>query len=197
MGRLRSFDERDVVAMARDAFWQYGYGGTSVELLTASTGLARGSLYAAFGDKHALFVRALQSYCDAAIRRLVDDLRGEQTSSAYSGLVRHVRNMARANISDRTRRGCLMAKSAAELVPADTEVTAQIKQVYDTYRSELTQAVHRAQADGDIDPGASADGIAALILLTLRGMEATRKLGASKTDISAAADQLIASISRR
>ena len=67
MPRPRTFDESDVIAAARDEFWSRGYGATSVEDLTAATGLGKGSLYGAFGDKHALFIRALDDYITTAL----------------------------------------------------------------------------------------------------------------------------------
>ena len=50
MARPRTFDEQEVVAAARDEFWERGYAATSVDDLTAATGLGKGSLYGAFGD---------------------------------------------------------------------------------------------------------------------------------------------------
>ena len=69
MPRPREFDESDVVAAARDEFWSRGYAATSVDDLTAVTGLGKGSLYGAFGDKHGLFLRALDDYIGTVARR--------------------------------------------------------------------------------------------------------------------------------
>ena len=62
MARPREFDEEEVLDRALDVFWRRGYGATSVEDLTAATGLGRGSLYAAFGDKETLFLTCLRRY---------------------------------------------------------------------------------------------------------------------------------------
>ena len=74
MPRPRNFDEDTVVAAARDRFWGGGYAATSVDDLTAATGLGKGSLYGAFGDKHGLFVRALDGYCVDAMDRVKEQL---------------------------------------------------------------------------------------------------------------------------
>ena len=73
MARPRKFDESDVVAAARDEFWTRGYAATSVDDLTAATGLGKGSLYGAFGDKHGLFLRALDDYITSSL----DDVRAQ------------------------------------------------------------------------------------------------------------------------
>ena len=65
VGRPREVDEDAVLEAARDAFWQKGYEATSLADLCQCTGLHKGSLYQSFGDKHALFMRALQRYAQA------------------------------------------------------------------------------------------------------------------------------------
>ena len=60
-GRPRSFDTDDVLARVRDTFWKYGYAGTSMDQLSAATGLHKPSLYGAFGDKKALYLAALDT----------------------------------------------------------------------------------------------------------------------------------------
>src|ERR1043165_6246803 len=59
-GRPRSFDADAVLDKARAVFWNLGYAATSLDDLAAATGLNRPSLYAAFGDKHALYMAALE-----------------------------------------------------------------------------------------------------------------------------------------
>ena len=66
MARPRSFDEAAVLRAARDKFWSSGYAGTKVDDIAAATGLGKGSLYGAFGDKHALFLRVYDDYCTEA-----------------------------------------------------------------------------------------------------------------------------------
>ena len=77
MARPRTFDESDVVAAARDEFWSRGYAATSVDDLTAATGLGKGSLYGAFGDKHSLYLRALDDYISSSL----DDVRASSARS--------------------------------------------------------------------------------------------------------------------
>ena len=61
-GRPRSFDTDEVLGRVRDTFWKYGYAGTSMDQLSAATGLHKPSLYGAFGDKKALYLAALDNY---------------------------------------------------------------------------------------------------------------------------------------
>ena len=61
-GRPRAFDEDDVVAAILDVFWSQGYARTSLDDIARATGVHRPSLYASFGDKKAMYLRALESF---------------------------------------------------------------------------------------------------------------------------------------
>ncbi|MET0704385.1 MAG: TetR/AcrR family transcriptional regulator [Mycobacterium sp.] len=192
MGRQRQFDERQAVKSAQDQFWRHGYAGTSLRDLIAATGVSRGSLYAAFGDKHSLFMRALDSYCAMSLRRAAQELGGEPPSTAYDGIVNHVRCVADRRAADTERRGGFLAKCAAELIPADEEATARITATFELYRRALTVSIVRAQREHDLDPRADPDALAGFILGGLYGLEALHKLGESGSTVHATAEQLIA-----
>src|SRR4029453_6387021 len=69
-GRPRSFDVEAAVERAMDVFWSRGYHATALPDLLRATKLSRGSLYAAFGDKHSLFLLALDRFIDIAFTRM-------------------------------------------------------------------------------------------------------------------------------
>ncbi|MET0704514.1 MAG: TetR/AcrR family transcriptional regulator [Mycobacterium sp.] len=190
MARPRKFVEEDVIAAARDQFWSAGYAGTSLDDLTEATGLGRGSLYGAFGDKHELFLRALDDYRGIVMSRVTADLRQDGVG-AYRRLVGHIRNMADTVPAD-AKRGCLMAKSAAELGSTDKEVLQRVKRSLQQYQSELQAVIEDAQRDGDIAATADAEELALLVLTFLRGSEALRKSGFAVTRMRSAAEQFIA-----
>ena len=148
MPRPRTFDESDVIAAARDEFWSRGYGATSVDDLTAATGLGKGSLYGAFGDKHALFMRALDDYITTALDGVHAQLHDAEYN-AYERLTRHIRWQAKAAATDKARRGCMMARTAAELGSTDDEVERKVERAYAIWRNELADTITEAQRDGD------------------------------------------------
>ena len=195
MARPRKFVEDQVIEAARDQFWGHGYAGTSLDDLVAVTGLGRGSLYGAFGDKHTIFMRALDEYSTATMAAVRAELR-DSAESAYDRLVGHIRSMARVNATDSKRRGCLTAKSAAELGATDKAVARGIKRFLDTYRSELAETIAAAQREGHLDSAVNSRDLAALVLAILRGMEALRKGGASSATITSAGEQAIALLPR-
>jgi AcrR family transcriptional regulator len=196
MARPRTFDETDVVAAARDEFWSRGYAATSVDDLTAVTGLGKGSLYGAFGDKHSLYLRALDDYIVSSL----DDVRASLRNpgmSAYERLAGHIRGQAKALVADKARRGCLMAKSAAELGATDGDVEKKVERAYATWRDELVACIKEAQRDGTVDVKQNPQSLASTLLAFMRGQEALHKGGARPAQLKAAADEMVSLIPTR
>ena len=86
MGRPPEFEEEEVVADAIQAFWKRGYASTSIPDLMAATDLERGSIYKAFGDKYALFERALGTYLETGLAGMLNAL--QSASSPLLGIER-------------------------------------------------------------------------------------------------------------
>lgn len=193
MPRPRTFDESDVIAAARDEFWSRGYAATSVDDLASATGLGKGSLYGAFGDKHGLFLRALEDYIGTALDGVRAQLR-DPRYSAYDRLARHIRAQVKAIAADKPRRGCMIAKSAAELSATDDAVERVVERAYAAWIAELVDCVSEAQRDGAIDRKQNPQALAATLLAFMRGQEALHKGGAKPAQIRAAAEQMIALI---
>ena len=195
MPRPRTFEEDDVVAAARSAFWSGGYAGTSLDDLTTATGLGKGSLYGAFGDKHTLFLRALDGYCEAAVQSAREQLRGP-VEGAYGRLAEFVRAHAALNTADIARLGCLMAKSAAELAGTDAQVREKVSYTLTEIHTELAGVIADAQREGTVARQADPDKSASLLLAVLRGLEAIHQGGVDDRVVVDAAEQALQLIAR-
>src|SRR5580698_10081705 len=87
-GRPRAYDTKTALKQATDTFWRTGYSGTSLDSIAAATGMNPPSLYAAFGNKRALYLEALTHYWElslAATREALaeDHPLGESLMLAY------------------------------------------------------------------------------------------------------------------
>ena len=190
MARPRCFDEADVVAAARDEFWKRGYAATSMDDLTRATGLGKGSLYGAFGDKHGLFLRALDNYLDARLDAVRAQLR-DPNRAAFDRLKRHIRLQTKAAASEGGQRGCLMTKSASELGAVDPDVSARTERTLSAWQRELVDTIKQAQRDGAIRNEVSPQALAANVLALLRGLEALTIGGIKPAQIRAAGEEAI------
>ncbi|MEU6341575.1 TetR/AcrR family transcriptional regulator [Streptomyces sp. NPDC046977] len=195
MARPRSFDEDQVLRAVRDRFWSTGYAATSVDDILRDTGLGKGSLYGAFGDKHQLFLRAFRDYCDGLVRAIGDRLEGPD-EGALERLGGQVRDVAAATASDVDLRGCLLANGAAELSGRDPEVQAIARRTFAALEELFTTCVAAAQRAGDIDPAADPARLAGLLLAVIRGIEALGKGGSGPESLHAVADTAMALLPR-
>jgi TetR/AcrR family transcriptional repressor of nem operon len=195
MARPRKFNEAEVVSAARDQFWLHGFNGTSLDDLTEVTGLGRGSLYGAFTDKRALFLRALDDYATVAMGHALVDLRDPE-KSGRDRLVDHIHFISKLLTADTKGRGCLMAKSAAEMGATDKEVARRVRKWLDAYQRDIVDAIQAGQREGDIDPDTDPEELALLILALLRGAEALRKGGMPPRAIATIAERTIALLPR-
>jgi TetR/AcrR family transcriptional repressor of nem operon len=167
IGRPREFDEDDAVRAAMQAFRRRGYHATSLTDLTEATGLHRGSLYGAFGDKHGLLLTALERYSRDALAQMDGELAGG--ASSLAGVRRYLRAQAEQAAGGR---GCLIANTALELLPGDDEVAAAVEAHQRAVEDRLAAALKQA--------GLKSPRIAARVLLAVTN--GLWELGRTKPD---------------
>jgi TetR/AcrR family transcriptional regulator, transcriptional repressor for nem operon len=184
--RPREFDEERVLSAVRSAFWDHGYAGTSLDTLLAASGLGKGSLYGAFGDKQHLFLRVLRDYDDANDRML-----REWLETADRG-VDVIRRFVAGTVGDeQARRGCLLANTAVELSGSVPEVAAEARRSYAATTAALADAVRRAQREGDVGAGVDAEETARAILAGQLGLIVLGRIGQHPAALSAMAETLL------
>jgi TetR/AcrR family transcriptional repressor of nem operon len=191
MARPREFDEEQVVRAARERFWNAGYAATSMTDLAEATGLGKTSLYGAFGDKHALFMRIFDEYSADAIESAEAELGGPDETA-----LDRIRDylLANARGSAGNPRGCLLARGTAELASVDTEVAERAKQAYAGLSAVLGHAVEAAQRAGDVDPDGDPRVLGDLILAVHRGTEALGRGGAEGPALRALVETFVAQL---
>ncbi|WP_369268801.1 TetR/AcrR family transcriptional regulator [Streptomyces sp. R11] len=192
MPRPRAFDERQVLERAREQFWATGYAGTRMDDIAQATGLGKGSLYGAFGDKGKLFHRVFGDWCTAVVEVAEGRLAGGPDAEALARLSGYVHLMAENTASDTERRGCLLAKGAAELAQHDPTVAGRSAETMTALLTLLRMEISAAQRHGDIDSGADPERLAALLLTVVRGIEAVGKAGLDPETLRNIADTALA-----
>jgi TetR/AcrR family transcriptional repressor of nem operon len=193
-GRPREFDTEAAVARAMNVFWSSGYHGTSLPDLLEATALSRGSLYAAFGDKHGLFLRALDRYINDALARLEGEL--DPRKSALAGV-----RTCLAGYVDRTsgsagKRGCLLVATAMELAAHDPDVEQRIRRFFRVLETRLAEALACARASGELADGVDPKAAARLLVCLVEGMRVVGKTGSDRTTSQAAVQTLIDQLAR-
>jgi TetR/AcrR family transcriptional regulator, transcriptional repressor for nem operon len=191
MARPREFDEAAVLDAARAAFRAKGYAATSLQDLMDATGLGKGSLYAAFGDKRGLYLRVLAQYAGEGVAGAEAALNGDEP--ALAALRAYLLAMAHGSVRGPS---CLLASSTAELAGRDQDVSACLRQTFGALDAALVAAVRRAQEEGDVDPAADAEALGAMLLAVARGIEALGHGGASEERLVRTAEAAVAGLPR-
>lgn len=169
VGRPRQFDEDDVLEKAMQAFWANGYEATSMADLVAATGLLKGSLYQAFGNKHALFVVALRRYLESMRRQETELL--ESASSPLAGIRAVLHSLIdMADGEDGTPMGCMAVNTLIEVTPHDPQVQKIMEGHMNAVSKTMSAAVAQAQAAGEVSPTNPPEVITALMMTFMAGV---------------------------
>jgi TetR/AcrR family transcriptional repressor of nem operon len=191
MSRPPGFDKAQVLEQVERQFRKSGYSGTSLDDLCAVTGLGRGSLYAAFGDKHTLFLRALDGYCGRSESILLASLDGPD-DEALDRLRSFLTSSAHIVFADSDGLGCMAGKFAVELAGQDDAVALRIKHNLDLIQDALVGCITAAQRNGDLEPAAPSRDLASLFMTVARGIDVLTQAGAEIADMEGAADRAFA-----
>ena len=188
-GRPRSFDVDAAVERAMGVFWSRGYHATALPDLLRATELSRGSLYAAFGDKHSLFLRALDRYIADAVTRMDVELapRREPLDALRAYLAGYVDRTSGAN----GRRGCLLVATAMELAGQDAEIGRRVAGFFRAMEARLADALSRAKVAGKLADGVDPASAAKILVCFVEGLRVVGKTAPTRITSQATADALL------
>ena len=184
MARPREFDEEQVIEKLMNVFWEKGYEATSMKDLVAASGLLKGSLYGAFGDKHAQYLAALRHYHHTRIQASIDMLRGEGTprqkiSRLFDGVIEPTKRGLFAG-------GCLLCNASLEVAATDREVKAEVKTTIRRLKVAIMEALQPAVPNEE-----QAGSLAACIVSAYFGTRILAKGGAPAAMIGATRDHCL------
>ena len=173
MARQKEFDPDAALDRALDLFWERGYEATSMADLVEHLGIGRASLYATFGSKHELYLKALDRYLLKVDPSPLEFL--SRPGPALPLVRALVMRYAHEAAGDTKRRGCMMANAAAERLPADRLVARRVEMAWDGLEAALATALHRAQAQGELSAEKDPRSLARFFLVFLQGLKLVSK----------------------
>ena len=178
-----------VVERAMDVFWSRGYHATALPDLLRATKLSRGSLYAAFGDKHSLFLRALDRYIADALTRM--DIELDPRKDPFDGLRAYLAGYVDRTSGANGRRGCLLVATAMELAGRDAEVDRRIGGFFKAMEGRVAAALTRAKAAGQLADGVEPSSAARILVCFVEGLRVVGKTAPTRMTSQATADALL------
>jgi TetR/AcrR family transcriptional regulator, transcriptional repressor for nem operon len=167
MARPREFDEEAVLDAAVQCFWEHGYEATSVRDLIEKTGITGASLYNAFGDKRALYQRALDRYVEDSV---VDRIRRCEALAPREAIGAFFDEIVRRSLDDRKHKGCMLVNAALDVAPNDPGFQRIVAAVLVRVEKFFLGRVEAGQADGTITRSLAAKTLAQHLLGVLMGV---------------------------
>lgn len=184
MARPRQFDEEKVIESLMNVFWEKGYEATSMQDLVAASGLLKGSLYGAFGDKHAMYVAALRHYDRTRIQSGIDMLNGE--GSARQKIARLFDNVIESTRRGLFAGGCLLCNASLEKAATDREVKNEVRTTIRRLKVAIMGALETRIVNED-----EAASLAAFIVSAYFGSRVLAKGGAPAAMIGDTRDRCL------
>ncbi len=185
-GRPRAYDPDRALAQATAAFWDAGYSATSLDDLSAATGMNRPSLYGAFGDKRALYLKAIEGYramaqaamqqalpYDGSLREALTELYGRAISLYLSG--------------EHGARGCLLTSTAATEAVMDPEIRRAARAALEEIDTAFEARIRHAREHGDLPRSADPAMLGKLASAILHTLSIRARTGAPRAMLEAIA----------
>lgn len=179
-GRPRAFDERTALENAMLTFWQNGYAGTSLDDLVETTGASRASLYSTFGDKRAMFLKALELYGD----RFEDRVRAfmDEETDVRTVVANILESSAKRLTKGPGPAGCLRCNATLELMGTEARMDDELAAANNRYQ-QTVQAILEAGARRKQLTENNVVGLARFITGSVNGMVTLSRAGATHDDL--------------
>ncbi|MGY4929158.1 TetR/AcrR family transcriptional regulator [Streptomyces sp. 900105755] len=201
MGRKRGFDEPVVLGVVRDQFWTTGSAGTSAYDLTEATGLGKGSIYKAFGNKRDPYLRALSDYCQSLVAEARQQLQGRGLEavlpSPLARLERYLVSIANAFAAESPHRRCFLTKATADLAGEDEKVAQVARRAFDDLARMFGAMIRDAQDAGEVADHADSSALGYLLLSVIRGIDSIAKADIDAATLEQTARSAVALIPQR
>ena len=184
-GRPRQFDKDKALDTALKLFWAHGYEGTSVALLAEKIGVNVPSLYAAFGNKEALFLEAVQYYSEHNGGFYLEALKKKTAYEVARYILEHEVNLV--TMPDAPA-GCLMIQGALVTSPESEKIRVMMADLRRTAEKWMEARFKQAKKEGDLPKNADPKALACYIMSLNSGLAVQAKSGASKKELRKVVD---------
>lgn len=192
MPRPREFDRDAALDKAMKLFWEKGFAATSTDSLLAEMGIGRQSLYNAFGDKQALFLKALERYRKEAMREPISVLTAP--GAGLEAIRAYFRDMIEHLTAATPRRACLVANTIVERGSQDAEALLSCNIARAALERALRRALTQARQEGEIAAECDLESLVTLLVAQSYGLAVLAKTGVAAEEMHAAVEALLAGV---
>lgn len=181
-GRPRAYDPRAALERATDTFWTTGYAGTSLDRISAATGMNRPSLYAAFGDKRALYLEALARYWQVSLAATREALATDRPLDEALMLA-YEAAMTIYFSGDGRARGCFVIGTAVTEAVEDSDIRNSLATGLHMIDADFEARLRMAQEKGELKSDADPAALAMLATATMHTIAIRARAGATRAEL--------------
>ncbi|SFE24610.1 transcriptional regulator, TetR family [Paenibacillus algorifonticola] len=184
MARYKEFEENVVLDKAMKLFWEQGYEKTSMTDLVEHMGIHRRSLYDTFGDKHTLFLKAMDRFRTKINSELAGVVKGSETAVEALQLI--ISYMIYGN--EDSPSGCLMVNSAVELAMRDVDVDSKATESFTLAEQLFKDIILWGQENGELNLDYDASVLAEHLNVVGIGLRAMARTSIPKENLQRTAN---------
>jgi TetR/AcrR family transcriptional regulator, transcriptional repressor for nem operon len=172
MARQKEFNRDEVLHKAMEVFWRRGYEAASIRDLVQHMGINRQSMYDTFGDKHALFLQALDRYREIQSRRVFEIL--DRPGSVKKNVRLLFAEAVERALSEEGRRGCFVGNATSELAGRCKETAIRTCKSMASAEKTFQRALMRGTEQGEFRIN-DTRAVARFLYCVLQGLVLTAK----------------------
>jgi AcrR family transcriptional regulator len=189
-GRPRTFDTDEALQTAQNAFFELGYEGASLSILTKAMGINSPSLYRAFGDKEQLFIAVLNRYYTPRFE-LTKSILFEPGKSTLDAFILLIENIVDASVTCDVKQGCLLVNSSIYMGQRYPALESKLHQLHDKHESLYYERLVLGVKAEDIVPTVDCGKVARFLTSTLNGLSIQVRMKKQPTEITDIGDEVI------
>jgi len=188
-GRPRTFDERLVLDQITDLFWHRGLAGTSLDAISTATGLARPSLYTAFGNKEAMYRASFRNFVARVDAEMTDIV--QSPGSVQSVLLRIFDVLVRLYTHEHSQRGCFVLCTATAAASENADIRGALRDMLEHVDSRFTRVLEQAKHRNDLSPDTDVPALGAVLAAISHTIAVRARAGITAEELRALANAMV------
>lgn len=193
-GRPRSFDKDDALKKAMYVFWEKGYEGTTMADLIQSIGMKAPSIYAAFGNKDAIFKEVVQSYLPIVVNGQLKAL--NSSPKIYDAVEATLKACVSLYTGKDNPHTCLVMTGAINTAPEHSEHVETLRALREDYKAAWKKRFEMAKTDRQLTDKAKPSELAEYFTTLIQGMTIKAKDGATEDELSSTSKLALKTLSQ-
>jgi len=193
-GRPRAYDPEQALERAMHTFWKRGYCGTTLDDLSAAMHMNRPSLYAGFGDKHQLYLKAMQRFQTQAKQHFAEALAPRADDSSFADVIaRYLHAAIDLYVARKSREisGCAVIATATAQALTEPDIGQLLDSVLDEMDGQLYQCLQTAVDNGALPADADIEALTFLLASTAHSIGIRARAGFTRQRLERMAGLLV------